>query len=191
MKDEREVLTRQTVVQKLKYESQRSMVGALMTLVLGGMFFGMLSLLCAFGLSAELNMLKLLPLIFYIPVLIVCAVIFARALARMLKAQRGEFTVTQECLTAVKDNQLSLMQLIVYGGIHTLLGNKAHLNHVFEFESGKKFIANVEEYKNTRLDTAARFSLEGDSFYLVYYNDTPDKIVLLFSSKAYNYKDND
>ena len=60
--------------------------------------------------------------------------------------------------------------------------------HIFKFKSGKIFVANAEEYKNTRLDTAAEFSLRGDNFYLVFYNDSPNKIILLFSSKTYNYK---
>ena len=65
------------------------------------------------------------------------------------------------------------------------------LRHVFEFKSGKKFVANVEEYKNTRLGVAAQFSMAGDSFFVVSYDNSPDKIILLFSSKTYTYKDND
>ena len=108
----------------------------------------------------------------------------------MIKAKRGNFTVVEDILTEVKDNQFNLIQLIMYGGRHTLLGNKAHLRHVFQFESGKTFIANAEEYKNTRLGVAAQFSMPGDTFFIVCYNDAPSKIILLFSSKTYTYKDN-
>lgn len=76
-----------------------------------------------------------------------------------------------------------------HGRKHTLFGNKAHLNYVFKFQSGKMFIANAEEYKNTRLGMVAEFSLPGDTFFLVHYNGSPDKIILLYISKLYNYKD--
>ena len=183
-KDEREILTRPTIQKKLIYEAKRSMIGSLLMCILGTMVFGMVSLILLFPnyvtFATKLIVSILVSLYF-----IACAFFFVRALLRMIKAKRGNFTVVEDVLSEIKDNQFSLVQLILYGGWHSLLGNKSHLNHVFKFQSEKTFIANVEEYKNTRLGKTAEFSSIGDSFYLVFYNDSPDKIVLLFSSKIY------
>ena len=187
-KDEREILTRQTILNKLVYEAKRSMVGSLLMCVLGAVIFGMMSLLLLTPSYVTIAT-KLIVGILIALYCIACAFFFIRAILRMIKAKRGNFTVVEDILTEVKDNQFNLIQLIMYGGRHTLLGNKAHLRHVFQFESGKTFIANAEEYKNTRLGTAAQFSSPGDIFFLVFYNDSPNKIILLFSSKTYNYKD--
>ncbi len=185
-KDEREILTRQMVFHKLAREAKRSMVGTLLICFLGIVLFGMMSLMSLSlpYVTTKTKILAILPIPLHI---IICAFFLVRALLRLFKAKRGEFTVVEDVLTEVTDNQFNLIQLIMYGGRHTLLGNKAHLRHVFQFESGKTFIANAEEYKNTRLGTAAQFSSPGDSFFLVFYNDSPSKIILLFSSKIYNY----
>ena len=184
-KDEREILTRQSIQKKLIYEAKRSMIGSLFMCILGAIVLGMIFLILlslhSVTLAAKLIVGILVSLYFA-----ACAFFFVRALLRMLKAKRGDFTVVEDALSEVNDNQFNLLQLVLYGGWH---GNKAHLNHVFKFQSGKIFIANVEEYKNTRLNTAAEFSLVGDSFYLVFYNDSPDKINLLFSSKIYVLKE--
>ena len=187
-KDEREILTRQSVLKKLMWEAKRSMVGSFMMCILGAVFFGMMCLILlssSYVTTITKIIVGILVSLYFIP----CAFFFVRALLRMFKAKRGEFTVVEDVLTEVKDNEFSLIQLIMYGGRHTLLGNKAHLNHIFHFQSGKMFIANAEEYKNTRLATAAEFSSPGDSFFLVCYNNSPDKIILLFSSKTYVYRD--
>jgi len=188
MKDEREILTRQTVLKKLVYEAKRSMIGSLSTCILGAIVLGMMSLLLLSSSSASQGIKLIVGLInalFYIT----CAFFFVRALLTLIKAKRGDFTIVEDVLKEIKDNQLSIMQLLIYGGSHTLFGNRSHLNHIFQFESGKMFIANVEEYKNTRLGAAAEFSLPGDSFFTVFFNDSPNKIILLFSSKTYIYKD--
>ena len=172
------------------YEAKRSMIGSLLMCIAGAILWGMLSLMLL-GASHTTATARIILGGFFSIWFIACAFFFVRALFKMLKAKRGEFTVVEDVLTEIKDNQLSLMQLIIYGGRHTLFGNKAHLNHIFHFQSGKIFIANVEEYKNTRLGATAEFSLPGDSFYLAFYNDSPNKIVLLFSSKTYSYKENE
>ena len=187
MKDEREILTRQTIFKKLTYEAKRSMIGALLMCILGSIVFGMMSLILltpSYVTKATKLIAGILMAIFFIA----CAFFFVRALLRMIQAKHGNFTVAEDVLIDIKDNQLSILQLILYGGKHTLFGNKSHLKHVFKFKSGKIFVANAEEYKNTRLETTAEFSLPGDNFYLVFYNDSPNKIILLFSSKTYNYK---
>lgn len=190
MKDNREVLTRQTICEKLNWESKRSIGISSIILLLSLIFFGMISMVWSMALPANAGILKFIPLLIYLPVFLACIVSFIRTSLRISKVSRGEFTVTEETLTEIRDNEFSTIQLILYGGKHTLLGDKSHLRHVFKFESGKTFIANAGEYNNTRLRTAAEFSLPGDHFFLVFYNDSPDKIVLLFSSKTYNYQDN-
>lgn len=184
MKDEREVLTRQIVSNKLIWEAKRSMIGSLLMCILGAVVLGMMCLILLTP-SYVTTVTKLIVSLFISLYFIVCIFFFARALFRMFMAKGGDFTVAEDILTEVNDNQLSIIQLLMHGGIHTLFGNKAHLNHVFRFKSGKMFIANAEEYKNTRLGAVAEFSLPGDSFFLVFYNNSPNKIVLLFSSKTY------
>ena len=189
MKDEREVLTRQIVSKKLTYEAKRSMVGALLICILCAIIFGMLNLLlwsAHYVSPITKTVLNLLQL----PVYAVCVFFFVRAIINICKTNRGAFTVTEDELVYVKDNEFSLLQFVLYGGRDIIFGNKSHLKHVFEFKSGKKFVANVEEYKNTRLGVAAQFSMPGDTFFIVCYNDSPSKIILLFSSKTYTYKDN-
>ena len=190
MRDEREILTRQIISKKLTYEAKRSMVGALLICILCALVFGMFNLLL---LSAHhvSPIAKIVVILLQLPVYVICAFFIVRAIINIVKIKRDAFTVVEDELVYVKDNEFSLLQLILYGGRHTLFGNKAHLRHVFEFKSGKKFVANVEEYKNTRLGVAAQFSMAGDSFFVVSYDNSPDKIILLFSSKTYTYKDND
>lgn len=188
MKDEREILTRQTILKKLEYEAKRSMIGSLLMCILGAIVLGTLSLILLSANNVTFGT-KLIVSVFNSLYFITCAFFFVRALLKLIKAKRGDFTVFEDVLKEIKDNQLSIIQLLIYGGTHTLFGNKSHLNHIFQFESGKIFIANVEEYKNTRLGAAAEFSLPGDSFLTVSYNDSPNKIILLFSSKTYIYKD--
>ncbi len=183
-KDEREILTRQAILSKLQYEAKRSMIGSLLMCGLGLVFFGMMSLILLTP-SYITVVTKLIVGVLVVLYFIACAFFFIRALLRLFKTKSGEFTVVEDILTEVKDNQFNFLQLIMYGGG---LGNKAHLRHVFQFKSGKMFIANVEEYKNSRLGAAAEFSLPGDTFLLVFYNDNPNKIILLFSSKIYAYK---
>ena len=184
MRDEREILTRQTILNKLLFESKRSIVGSLLMCGFGLVIFGMMSLILLTP-SYVTIVTKLIVGILVVFYFIACAFFFIRALLSMNKAKRGEFTVVEDVLTEIKDNKLSILRFLLYGGRYRL---KAYLYHVFKFRSGKMFIANAEEYKNTRLGAAAEFSMPGDIFYLVFYNDNPNKIVLLFSSKTYAYK---
>ena len=189
MRDEREILTRQIVSKKLTYEAKRSMGGALLISILCAIIFGMINLLL---LSAHYvsPITRLAVNLLQLPVYVICAFFIVRAIINIVKIKRDAFTVVEDELVYVKDNEFSLLQLILYGGQHTLSRNKSHLRHVFEFKSGKKFVANVEEYKNTRLGVAAQFSMPRDTFFIVCYNDAPSKIILLFSSKTHTYKDN-
>ena len=182
MKDEREVLTRQIILEKLVYEAKRSMVDCLLVSFLGAVIFGMLCLIFLtqpYVTTTSKVLVSLLISSYFIG----CAFFFVRALLRMFKAKRGDFTVFEDVLTSVEDNKFSLIQFIFLGA-----RSKYHLRHVFQFRSGKKFIANAGEYINTRLATSAEFSLPGDVFITVFYNDAPNKIILLFTSKTYVYK---
>ena len=145
MKDEREILTRQIILKKLKWETKRSIVNSLLIFLLSGLFCGIFSLLLAVGLPPNAGIVKFLPLIFFMPVFIIGAFSFIRALLRMHKANRGDFTVAEDVLAEIRDNEFSFIQLIRYGGRRTFMGDKSHLRHVFRFESGKTFIANVQE----------------------------------------------
>lgn len=185
MKDEREILTRQSIQKKLIYEAQRSWVASLLMCFLGAIVYGFM-----FLLSHEIFAAKLIVCIFAALNFIVCAFFFVRAISRMIRAKHGNFTIVEDVLTEIKDNEFSMIQFLLYGGWHSFLGNnKSHLKHVFKFQSGKIFIANVEEYKHTRLHSAAEFSLAGDVFYLVFYNNSPNKIILLFTSKTHVLKE--
>lgn len=187
IKDEREILTRQVITKKLIYEAKRSMIGSLMICILAALLFGMLNIMW-FGFSDVPSAIRIIINLLQLPVYLACAFFFIRGIINICKVNRDAFTVVEDILTEIEDNQLSLKQLILYGGYDILLGSKSHLRHIFKFRSGKVFIANAEEYKNTGLAAAAEFSSVGDSFFLVFYNDSPDRIILLFSSKIYNYK---
>lgn len=187
MPDERDVLTRPIITKKLQREAKRSMIGAALMCLMGVVFGGALLLLDFSSSTAAAG--DALIGVWIALWGLGCLVFFVRALLRMCKAGRGAFTVVEEALTEVKDHQFSLWQLILYGGWDILLGNKSHLYHEFRFESGKTFIANAEEFRNTRLGTAAEFSLSGDRFYLVTYDDRPNKIILLFSARTHVCRD--
>ena len=64
-----------------------------------------------------------------------------------------------------------------------------YYEHIFQFESGRRFVANAAAYRGTRLEAVADFSMAGDVFFLVVYQDAPQKIVLLYSSKIYRYQE--
>ena len=59
MKDERELLTREIIAEKLVWNARRSMVGALMMLVLGGILFGMLAAMRAVASPSESGIVML------------------------------------------------------------------------------------------------------------------------------------
>ena len=186
-KDERDVLTRKIILDKLIYEAKRSMIGSLLSFGLGAVTLGAFSLILLTLSYVTIGTKVIVGLMISI-YFAICAFFFTRAFFRLINAKRGKYTVVEDILTEINDNQLNILQLLLHGGWHTLVGNKAHLNHIFKFKSGKMFIANAEEYKNTKLGTATEFSLPSDTFFLVFYNDNPNKIILLFNSKIYTYK---
>ena len=187
MPDERDVLTRPIIAKKLRREAKRSMVGAALMCLMGAVFGGALLLLDSPHSTANAGDVLIGALLGLWS--LGCLFFFVRGLLRMYRAGRGAFTVTEDALTEIRDHQLSLWRLILFGGWHTLLGDRSHRYHRFQFESGKTFIANADEFKNTRLGAAAEFSLVGDRFYLVTYDNCPKRIVLLFSARTHVCRD--
>lgn len=181
MKDKREILTREIIKQKLIQEAKRSMIGAVLIFALGSLIFGMLHIVV---ISAS----RLVPLVvesILFAIFVIAGVFFfMRGVLHVIKARHGEFSVLEDILSDVKDDRFSIWRMFLTGRIF----DQSNYEHIFTFASGKKFVANSSEYKNTSLDATAKFSLLGDTFFLVYYNGAPDKIVLLYSSKLYSYK---
>lgn len=185
MRDERQILTREHIYNKLIREAKRSMLGSIMMLVLGSLILGIMSFVFL-GAANDNNFtaLTILEMILSAAFVLTCGFFFVRALWRLFKAKHGEFTVFEDTLTEIEDNKFSLWQLFLSGNLFS----QANYNHIFKFKSGKKFIANSSEFQNTHIDTAAQISLIGDHFILVYYNDVPEKVIWIYSNKIYNYK---
>lgn len=184
MKDEREILTIEIVAQKLRREAKRSMVGALMTFIFGSIFFGLISLMVLAVSKPGSIAPTIVSSVLFSALTVYCVIILILSAIKLGKIGRGEFTVSEEVLADVKDNQLNVFRAII-SGRHF---DKDNFEHIFNFESGKTFIANSGEYRNTRLGASADFSMPGDVFYTVFYNDSPQKIVWFYSSKIYKYK---
>ena len=186
MKDERRVLTREIVQDKLKYEAKRSIVGCVLVMGMG---------LFVFGIGYLLLLIALSPLhpamIFWAAAggiwLIICLVRMAKGVKLLMKTKPDSFTVTEDRLLEVEANKFNLWSYIWMLDVTPFL-TRSNFYHVFIFESEKTFIANSAEYRYTHLDTAANYSQAGDHFFVVTYNDAPDKIVLLFSDKTHQYK---
>lgn len=188
MKDQREVLTRNIIQQKLIRDAKRSMMGALFAFIFGAialwgayLFASMSSVLVDLGLSSVIPWLVALPFtanFFFI---------LARALLRLGKARHGDFTVFEDTVEYVDANKPTIHRRLIGTGWDR--NSKSYFNHIFQFTSGKKFVANSGEYANTHLDTAAQFAMGGDTYFTVFYNDAPKRIILLYSSKFYDYKE--
>ena len=195
-KDEREILTRQSVSQKLIYEAKRSIFTNLFCVFIEILLFGMFYLVLSFAdASLVIRILRITALISMVLCFTGCAVSVVRSILNICKTRRGDFTVFQDGLTEIKMDKINfsryffkLIYLLICGGLFRFFLDRSHYQHIFQFQSGRTFIANAEEYKNTRLGTAAEFSLPGDTFFLVFYNDNPNKVILLFSAKIYAYK---
>lgn len=68
-------------------------------------------------------------------------------------------------MVSVQDNVFSLWRGIVNSG-SGYGRRKDDCEHIFEFESGKRFVVGASRYGNTGIDATAEFSLEGDRFFL-------------------------
>ncbi len=198
MKGEREIITRATITKRLMWEAKHNMIASMLTLVFAFLGFGVIHLMVAGAFSSAVNVLSILNGVVFIVFVIFFSVLpFVRGAVRMSKTRRGEFFIAEDELEDMQDNQFSIWQTLRYDNrvnIRNILidrrpFHRSSYQHVFTFRSGKKFIANSYEYQNTRLETTAQFSMPGDIFYTVFYKDAPEKIILFYSSKIYNYKD--
>ena len=190
MHDNRENLTRDIIQQKLIREAKRPIIGATLLLVPVSIVLGLTYLLVGYSTSPN-SFPSIFLLVALLGFAIICGIDMIRGAIHLGKARRGEFTITEESLTKIEDFKFSFWQFFLRFDIRfpiTSLIHRPYFNHVFEFESGKKFIVNAAEYKETHVNTVAQISHIGDKLIVVSYNNAPDKIIMIFSSKIYNYK---
>lgn len=181
-KDERRVLTRESIAEKLVYEAKRQLVGCAMVFALGVIVFGMMFF--ALGLAKGTEVPRVAVAVFFFGLAVYCAWVFIRQISRIGKAKRGEFSIHQDVLESVSDDRPNIWNIL----LSRRWFDQTNFEHIFVFKSGKRFVANSGESKNTSIDATARFSIAGDTFILVSYYDAPEKIIFIFSEKLYCYK---
>ena len=185
MKDKREILTKDLVAGKLMHRAKQSMVGSVLMLALTSLMFGMIYVMTKMSRTPSADVAVIVESVIATAFFAGCLFCFIRGVLRYRKARKGEFSVIEDVLTDVKDMQFSPWQMLLSGRIFA----RSNYQHVFTFQSGKVFVANNATYIGARLETASKFSLPGDTFFLAVYNDSPDRIRLLYSAKSYQYKD--
>ena len=190
MKDNREILTRDILQQKLIQEAKHLIIGATLLLVPISIILGLTYLVVCYSTSPNS-----FPSIFLLVAIIGAAIIFGidiiRGAIRLCKARRGEFTIVEENLIKMEAFKFSFWQLFLRFDLRfpiLSLIHRPYFNHIFEFESGRKYIVNADEYKDAHVNTAAQISQVGDTLLVVSYNDNPRKVIRIFSSKIYHYK---
>lgn len=60
--------------------------------------------------------------------------------------------------------------------------------YVFDFESGRQFIARTTKRDGTRLEFAGKHSNKGDVFYVVTFDEKPNDVVLAYSGVLFQYR---
>lgn len=190
-KDEREILTKEKIRRKLVREAQQSVVGTILMLFMGSLFFGVTYLMFSMAESSNKGIVLTIEGVLAVLFAVVCLSSLVRSVMRLIKAQRGEFSVVEEALTDIQANQFSLRHffLNLWLNLPSIIHRDNWFIHIFAFESGKQFIANSGEYRNTGLGVTAQIASAGDRYYTVFYNDSPEKIVWLYSTKLCNYKE--
>ena len=190
MKDEREILTRDIIQQKLIYEAKHLIIGATLLLIPISIAFGLLYLLACVTTSPN-SFLSIFLLVAIIGAAIIFGIDIIRGAIRLCKAHQGEFTIVEENLIKMEAFKFSFWQLFLrfdfWFPILSLI-HRPYFNHIFEFESGRKYIVNADEYKDAHVNTAAQISQVGDTLLVVSYNYNPRKVIRIFSSKIYHYK---
>ena len=190
MKDNREILTRDIVRQKLIQKAKHLIIGATLLLVPVSIVLGLTYLVVCYSTSPN-SFLSIFLLVALLGFVIICGIDIIRGAIYLGKARRGEFTIGEENLIKIEDFKFSFWQFFLRFDIRFPIASFIHrpyYNHIFEFESGKKFIVNAAEYKETHVNTAAQISHIGDKLIVVSYNNAPEHIVMLFSPKIYYYK---
>ena len=190
MKDNREILTRDILQQKLIQEAKHLIIGTTLLLVPISILLGLTYLVVCYSTSPNS-----FPSIFLLVAIIGAAIIFGidiiRGAIRLCKARQGEFTIVEENLIKMEAFKFSFWQLFLRFDLRfpiLSLIHRPYFNHIFEFESGRKYIVNADEYKDAHVNTAAQISQVGDTLLVVSYNDNPRKVIRIFSSKIYHYK---
>lgn len=190
MKDNREILTRDILQQKLIQEAKHLIIGTTLLMVPISIILGLTYLVVCYSTSPNS-----FPSIFLLVAIIGAAIIFGidiiRGAIRLCKARQGEFTIVEENLIKMEAFKFSFWQLFLRFDLRfpiLSLIHRPYFNHIFEFESGRKYIVNADEYKDAHVNTAAQISQVGDTLLVVSYNDNPRKVIRIFSSKIYHYK---
>lgn len=192
--DEREVLTRKRIAEQLVREVKSSILSSAIVCGAGAL---LLTLLCrAFMMGWESKAPGGLAWLAVVPWVIVFIVSSVRSFSQFGKIRRGEFMVVEDVLTDVETDRLNRRRAFLFGEYsiwnHLLFGrgyDHSCYEHIFAFESGRRFVTTASVDRNTRLETVAEFSMSGDTFFLAVYQDEPQKIVLLYSSKIYRYQE--
>ncbi len=186
MRDEREILTRDRIRKKLIRECKGSILLRIVILFIGCILFGLMSLLLF-----TYSWIDILLIVAWGAFVIAELLVILRDILRISKATRGDFTVVEETLSEVELYELNFWRTLIglfsrkSGSVFFYKGN---YEHIFKFQNGKKFVANYGENQDSHLDIAAQMATHGDKFITVFYNDKPEKIILLYNDKAYNYK---
>lgn len=184
MKDKREILTRETVAQRLIWRAKRSMVGAAIVLFLSAVILGMFHVMTLYESPSPSALLTTLELALDVLMVSFCVFYLVRGALQIHWVRKGKFTVAEDILLDVKEDKISLLRVLFLTG---RLFDRSNYVHVFSFLSGKQFIATSGEHHGT--DAAAGFSLPGDAFFLVFFDRKPEKILLLYSARTYHYKE--
>ena len=190
MKDTREILTRDILQQKLIQEAKRLIIGATLLLVPISIILGLTYLVVCYSTSPN-SFLSIFLLVAIIDAAIIFGIDIIRGAIRLCKARQGEFTIVEENLIKMEAFKFSFWQLFLRFDLRfpiLSLIHRPYFNHIFEFESGRKYIVNADEYKDAHVNTAAQISQVGDTLLVVSYNDNPRKVIRIFSSKIYHYK---
>ena len=190
MKDNREILTQDIVRQKLIQEAKHLIIGATLLLVPVSIVLGLTYLMVCYSTSPN-SFLSIFLLVALIGSAIIFGIDIIRGAIQLRKARRGEFTIVEESLIKMEAFKFSFWQLFLRFDLQFPIRSLIHrpyFNHVFEFESGRKYIVNADEYKETHVNTVAQISQVGDKLFVVFYNDNPQKVIRIFSPQIYHYK---
>ena len=190
MKDNREILNRDIIQQKLIQEAKHLIIGATLLLVPISIILGLTYLVVCYSTSPN-SFLSIFLLVAIIGAAIIFGIDIIRGAIRLCKARQGEFTIVEENLIKMEAFKFSFWQLFLRFDLRfpiLSLIHRPYFNHIFEFESGRKYIVNADEYKDAHVNTAAQISQVGDTLLVVSYNDNPRKVIRIFSSKIYHYK---
>ena len=190
MKDNREILTRDILQQKLIQEAKHLIIGATLLLVPISIVLGLTYLVVCYSTSPNS-----FPSIFLLVAIIGTAIVFGidiiRGAIQLCKARQGEFAIAEESLIKIEAFKFSFWQFFLRFDLQfpiLSLIHRPYFNHIFEFESGRKYIVNADEYKETHVNTVAQIAQVGDTLLVVSYNNNPRKIIKIFSPKIYHYK---